>query len=60
MNVRAWIDKQSNGSPTGRPGVCRRTRALHGASETRAPPTAGATTTISTVITVARNDYMKR
>lgn len=60
MNVMTWIDKQRNGSPTGRPGVCRRTRVLHSARGTRAPPTAGATTTISTIITVARNHYMKR
>lgn len=57
MNVLTWFDKQRNGSPTGRPGVCRRIRALHGARGTRAPPTAGATTTTSTVITVASNYY---
>lgn len=41
MNARTWIDKQSNGSPFGRPGLCRRTRALPDACEARAPPTAG-------------------
>lgn len=57
MNVLTWIDKQRNGSPAGRPGVCRRIRALHGARGTRAPPMAGASTTTSTVITVASNYY---
>jgi len=57
MNVLMWIDKQRNGSPTGRPGVCRRIRALHGARGTRAPPAAWATITTSTVIMVARNYY---
>ena len=41
MNLMTWIDKQSNWLLPGRLGPCRRTGALHVASEARAPPTAG-------------------
>lgn len=37
-------NKQRDGSPLGRPGMCRRTRPLHVAREARAPPAARANT----------------
>ena len=45
MNFTMWIDKQRRGSSPGRPGKCRRTRALHAAREARAPPVARVTLT---------------
>lgn len=38
MNHRIQINWQRNGSPLGRPGMCRRTRSLQVAWEARAPP----------------------
>lgn len=53
MNHRMRINRQRNGSPLGRPGMCRRTRSLHVAREARAPPAARAITTQDgTVITM--------